>query len=158
MVMRLFLLLCTTIYATVPSGAPLRTQEFSKYTLLNSPTKIFDPAKLSMQQSYTMSYTGNGQGTYSSGVYINHISYQIFQPVKLYVDLGVANMFHNTMQPNQSNQSNQLNDNQPNFIIPRIGLNYQATDNLFLSIQYTNLKDAWQAGNYYSPFGSFHKP
>lgn len=155
MVMRLFLLLCTTIYATIPSGVPLRTQEFSKYTLLNSPTKIFDPAKLNMQQSYTMSYSGNGQGTYSSGVYINHISYQISQPVKLYVDFGMANMFHNTMQ---TNQSNELNDNQPNFIIPRIGLNYQATENLFLSIQYTNIKDAWQAGNYYSPFGSFRKP
>ena len=153
--MRYFLLACTIVYATVPSGVPLRTPEFSKSTLLSSPLRIFDPAKFNMQQSYTLSYTGNSQGTHSSGVYINHLSYQIFQPLKLYVDIGMANMFHNSMH---ANQSNDMNNNQPNFIIPRFGLNYQATKNLFLSIQYTNVKDAWQAGNYYSPFGSFYRP
>ena len=153
--MRCFLLLCSFLYATVPSGVPLRTQEFSKATLLHSSANIFDPARFNMQQSYTLSYTGSAHGTSSAGVYINHLSYQISRPLQLFVDFGMANMFHNSMH---SSQSNDLNNNQPNFIIPRFGLNYQPTKNLFLSIQYTNVRDAWQAGNYYSPFGSFYKP
>ncbi len=56
----------------------------------------FNLSRLTMHQSYSMSYTTNGTQGYSLGVYTNNLMYQLFDPLALHVGVSlVASPFNN---------------------------------------------------------------
>jgi len=113
---------------------------------------LLNPSRFNMQQSYSTSFTSNGQNSMSAGVYLNTLSYQLFNPLVFSIDLGVYTPFHSNFS--NSNQSG----NQPmnsEFIIPRVGLDYRPSSNTLISIQFLNLNSANQA---YRPFGYSRSP
>jgi len=135
------------------SGVPLRDDGFSRELMTQTPQSSFqllDPQNFSMQQSYTMSYSGGSFGSQSSAVYLNTLSYQFGIPLVLSVDVGAYNLFHSSMQ--QPSWAPEQEANRPQFIIPRVGLDYRPTDNVLLSLQFVNGPDALKAYGY--PWGS----
>ena len=67
---------------------------------------FFDPSKLTMHHSYSMSYYTGGGRSGSIGYYMNSIEYEFSNPLKIRVDLGYlhspTNMFSNGSAASQS--------------------------------------------------------
>ena len=55
-----------------------------------SPFRLFDPSRLSLYQSYSLSYFSGGFGSSTVGVYMNSIGYRISDPLYVQVDLGLV--------------------------------------------------------------------
>jgi hypothetical protein len=56
-----------------------------------SPFRLFDPARLKIGQSYSLSYFSGGPGgSQSVGVYTSSIGYQLADPLYMQLDLGVV--------------------------------------------------------------------
>ncbi|HTP11988.1 MAG TPA: hypothetical protein VMM37_00085, partial [Bacteroidota bacterium] len=56
----------------------------------------FDPNKLQMRQSYSLSYQTFGQNGLALGVYTNSLSYQISDPLSVQMDVSVMHSPYNT--------------------------------------------------------------
>jgi hypothetical protein len=114
---------------------------------------FFDPSRFGMQQSYSVSFSSSGAGSHSSGVYLNTLSYDFGIPLRLEVDVGMYNMFYS----NFGNQMLQERMNQgghaPQFLLPRVGLEYQPTENVMLMLEVIQVNDALKA---YGPYRSFY--
>ncbi len=140
-------------------GVPTRQEGFRKDQLMrNSSIQLGNPAGFQMQQSYTFQYTSSSFGSNSSGVYLNTLSYKFGIPLTFSVDIGLYNLLYTTGQqsPYLASQTNVgPSDTKPEFIIPRIGLDYRPTDNVLLSLQIFNMPDAYRA---YGPFYSHFSP
>ncbi len=55
-----------------------------------SPFRLFDPSRLTMRQSYSVSYMTGGGVSRSVGMYMNSIGYQIARPLYVQFDLGIV--------------------------------------------------------------------
>lgn len=142
-------------------GVPTREEGFRKDQLLRrSSLQFSNPSGFQMQQSYSFQYTSTSLGSNSSGVYLNTLSYQFGIPLTLSVDIGLYNLLSSSGQqspyltPSQANSTGP-SDTKPEFIIPRIGLDYRPTENVLLSLQLVNMPDAYRA---YGPFYSLRSP
>jgi hypothetical protein len=124
------------------------------YSPETSGLTLLDPARFSMSQSYstTMGYTQ--AGSYSYGLYLNTLSYQIFNPLTFSIDLGIYTPFHSSGSYSSGTSSGNL-EQMGSLVIPRIGLDYKPTENMLISIQYLNINDAYKA---YGPFGYLRSP
>lgn len=142
------LLVCiVAINGAWASAVPHRYEPFSKESLFrNSSLQLQNPRGFSMQQSYSMQFSGSSYGTTSSGVYLNTLSYEFNVPLTLSVDIGMYNMFHSSYQNSALSRYNQnFMESKPEFIIPRIALDYQATENMSFSLQLLNMEHAYKA-------------
>jgi hypothetical protein len=54
-----------------------------------SPFRLLDPSRLTMNQSYSLSYFTGPAGGQSVGLYMNSIGYQLARPLYLQVDIGL---------------------------------------------------------------------
>ena len=92
-----------------------------------------DPAKFSMQQSFTLSFTSlNGYGL-AQGVYLNTMSYQLSTPLTLSVQWG---FFNNLTDPNR------LSPNGSGFFISGANLEYKPSENFHIGVQYSSYPNA----------------
>jgi hypothetical protein len=79
---------------TAPEGATVTSDRLnsgqpSLYTAA-SPFRLFDPSRLQIGQSYSLSYFSGGPvGSQSVGVYTSSIGYRIADPLFVQLDLGV---------------------------------------------------------------------
>lgn len=148
----LVVLLSTSAFADPMSTLPIREEGFTS-TSLRSKSSLFllDPNRFGMDQSYSMQYTSTSFGSFSSGVYLNTLSYRFEMPLTLSMDIGVYNMFHNDFQ-GSAYDSRESGDHSPQFILPRIGLEYKPTSNVTMSLQVLQLPDAYKA---YGPWGYY---
>ncbi len=66
---------------------------------LTYPTKLqsifgligLNPDKFSMSHSYTLSFTSVGGHSFSQGLYLNTMKYQLFNPLTMYLQIGFLN-------------------------------------------------------------------
>jgi len=134
----------------------MREGEFNKDRLMRSSSlQLANPAGFQMQQSYSMQFTSSTLGSFSSGLYLNTISYQFGIPLKLSLDFGVYNLLYASgFSSGVGGQQQSLNlspsDSKPMFVIPRIALSYRPTANTLLCLQFTNYTDA--VHSYGSPY------
>lgn len=133
--------------ASTPNLVPLRSEEFGRQSLLARPSfQLLDPGAFRMQQSYTMSYSAGNSGSKTSGLYLNTLSYQFGIPLVLSMDLGVYNLFQSSFAQDPAFAgSSDPRTGKPLFLLPRIGLEYQPTENITMSLQLLNYPDAMQA-------------
>jgi hypothetical protein len=86
----------TSVRADVPVNTPSQNegqaaanqQKASLYDAA-SPFALFDMSRLTMHQSYSLSYFSGPAGGQSVGLYMNSIGYQLARPLYLQVDIGV---------------------------------------------------------------------
>ncbi|MFC1584619.1 hypothetical protein ACFL5V_03625 [Fibrobacterota bacterium] len=132
---------------------------FSRETMLapgsnssGSGISFLDPGKFSMSQSYSTSMAYSGGESYSFGLYLNTLTYQLFKPLTFSIDLGIYTPFHSTTPAYTS--GGDIED-MSSLVLPRIGLEYQPTKNTLISVQYFNVNDASRS---YGPFGYLRSP
>lgn len=124
---------------------PIRSEGFSAGSLRsNQSLFLLDPSRFGMQQSYSMQYTSTSMGSFSSGVYLNTLSYRFSIPLTLSVDIGMYNVFHQDFE-GQRYESGQQTTQKPQFLLPRIGLEYKPTANTTFSLQIMQMNDAYRA-------------
>jgi hypothetical protein len=144
-----------------PVSLVLENQDFNRENLLApeyrgsgsgsvSGFQLLSPARFSMRQSYSMGFGMGGGSSYSSGLYLNTLSYQLASPLTLSVDVGFHTPFYSSFSqgPSQNLLSGGM---RPSVVLPRIGLDYKPTENTSISLQLINGPDAYKA--YGSPYG-----
>ncbi len=110
---------------------------------------FFDPSRFSMSQSYSTTFSSSSYGSNSYGLYLNTLSYQLFKPLVLSMDLGLYTPFYSSGAFRNSSMASQNSPAQ--FVMPRIGLDYQPSKNTHISIQFYNHGANQTYG--YSPLG-----
>ncbi len=101
----------------------------------------FDPSKLKMAQSFSMSYQTFGNQGLALGVYTNSLSYQISQPLSLQMDVSVVHSPYSSLGGDFSKSLSGI-------YLSRAELNYKASDNMLFQIQYRQLPASLYLGGY----------
>ncbi len=72
---------------------------------LNLQGPLLDPSRMRWNQSVSMGYASGGGGSVGSGLYMNHLDYQLSSTVDLRLDLGVSSVFHNSVLPGATGEN-----------------------------------------------------
>ncbi len=105
----------------------------------------FDPSKLKMTQSYSLSYQTFGQNGLALGVYTNSLSYQISDPLSVQMDVSVMHSPYSTLGGNFSKSLSGI-------YLSRAQLNYKPSENTLFQLQFRQLPASMYYGGY--GFGS----
>jgi hypothetical protein len=101
----------------------------------------FDPSRLTMHNSYSLSYTTSGGRGYSLGALTSNIAYQISDPLSVQFDVSLLHSPYNNLGGNFSK-------NISGVYLSRAELNYRPSKNLFFQIQYQQLPSMYWLNNY----------
>ncbi len=134
-----------------------RKQSFDKSQMVRDPgyyspqnvgfSSLLDPSRFNMRHMYMMQYSTGTYGSDMLGAYINSMSYDFKIPMRLTLDLGY---FHRPMDLMKDDRK-WSSQSSSSFLVPRVKLDYQASKNVFMSIQYMHLPTGY---NPYSPYYS----
>ena len=105
----------------------------------NTPFRLLDPSRLTMNQSYSLSYFSGPVGGQSVGMYMNSIGYQLARPLYLQVDLALVHdpgALVGHANPNMSGAR----------ILPNFSLRYTPSKNFNFMV------DVRTMPSYYSPY------
>ena len=101
----------------------------------------FDPSRLTMHNSYSLSYTTSGSKGYSLGELTSNIAYRISDPLSVQFDVSLLHSPFNNLGGNFAN-------NISGIYLTRAELNYRPSKNMFLQIQYRQLPSMYWLNNY----------
>lgn len=104
---------------------------------------LFNPEKLSVRQSFSMSYLSSGSGSLFSNTYRNSMSYKLSE--KLLLNLDLAYRF----TPSQFNSYSPLQGEGRNqgLFIPSFGIKYQPGSSFMIEFQYNRIDPYDYYGN-----------
>lgn len=89
---------------------------------------LFDPARLTMSHSFSLSYFSIGGESVSQSLYLNTLNYQLADPLSLSIQWGIQSFPHNSFGSNHPAFNSGL-------FFSGAELNYRPTDNLYLKFQ-----------------------
>jgi hypothetical protein len=101
----------------------------------------FDPSRLTMHNSYSLSYTTSGGKGYSLGALTSNLAYQISDPLSVQFDVSLLHSPYNNLGGNFAN-------NLSGIYLTRAELNYRPSKNLFFQVQYRQLPSMYWLNNY----------
>ncbi len=101
----------------------------------------FDPGKLKMSQSYSLSYQTFGQNGLALGVYTNSLSYQVSDPLSVQMDVSVMHSPYSTLGGNFSKSLSGI-------YLSRAEINYRPSDNTLFQVQFRQLPASMYYGGY----------
>ena len=104
----------------------------------------FDPNKLKMSQSYSLSYQTFGQNGIALCIYTNSLSYQVSDKISLQTDVSVMHSPYNTI-------GDKLGKSLSGIFLSRAELNYKPSDNTLFQIQFRQLPSSLYYGGYGYP-------
>lgn len=99
-----------------------------------------DPARFSMNHSYSFMVGSIGGDTYNQGLYLNTMRYRFSDPLSMYLQVG----FQHQPFTNQASQFNQNN----NVFVSGAGVQYKPSDNFKVQFEFSQRP----AGAYASPY------
>jgi hypothetical protein len=105
----------------------------------SSSFSVTNPARFSMQQSYSLSAMSGPHGSLSSGLYLNTLSYQFTPLLVAFVDVGFYTPLHSSIPGLEQGAG------MGSLVLPRVGLEYRPTERLSLNLELVNGPDAWKA-------------
>jgi len=163
--MRLFLssilLFAFSLLLADQSGIPIVTDNFSRDDLIRSDynkryatNEASD--KFDVFQTFTVGFSSGSYGSHSSGVYLSTLSYRFDIPLTLSLDIGAYNLFYSSVL--SSSWMSPYDVNQPEFLLPRVGLEFKPNDSFSISLQLINRRDAYRAYGYNSRFWRGYYP
>jgi hypothetical protein len=145
------LLLILFMIAVSVSSAQFRDEADQKPDIRNSIVKnnsfgsllgFINPDNFSMHHSFGLSFASfGGNGNMALGVYTNSMSYKFSDRLNVETDISLVNTPYNSYGPEFTKQINGV-------YISRAQLNFKASDNMNIMIQYRNVP-----GGYYSQYG-----
>ena len=101
----------------------------------------FDPSRLTVHNSYSLSYTTSGGKGYSLGDLTSSIAYQISNPLSVQFDVSLLHSPFNNIGGNFANDISGI-------YLTRAALNYQPSKNMLLQIQYQQLPAMYWLNNF----------
>jgi hypothetical protein len=101
----------------------------------------FDPSRLTMHNSYSLSYTTSGGKGYSLGELTSNIAYQISNPLSVQFDVSLMHSPFNNLGGNFANDISGI-------YLTRAELNYRPSKNMLFQIQYRQLPAMYWLNNY----------
>ncbi len=101
----------------------------------------FDPGKLKMAQSYSLSYQTFGRQGLALGAYTNSLSYQISNPLSVQMDVSVVHSPYSSLGGDFSKSLSGI-------YLSRAELNYKASDNMLFQVQYRQMPASLYYGGY----------
>jgi len=114
--------------------------------MLKPAFSILNPERLSMTQSYTFSYYSGSGRSGSIGMLMNSIEYQVSNPLKITVDLGLLH--------NPSAFVGQSRNGISPVIVPGLQLQYKPANNLFFQFNFQSFPSGcWDGGDYPGYYG-----
>jgi hypothetical protein len=132
---------------TILAGGTLAAQGTDQVFLpsYNSLSSInggfIDLSRLTMRQSFSMSYLSSGRGSLVTNLYRNNIGYRLTDHLEMNLDLAYR------FTPSQTNSLWSLSEGQNSLFIPSFGIKYQPSRSIMLELQY-NQVDPLQFGSY----------
>jgi hypothetical protein len=106
----------------------------------------FNLNRLTMHQSYSMSYTTNGTQGYSLGVYTNNLMYQLSDPLALHVGVSLVHSPFNNIGGNFSKDVSGI-------YLSNVDLTYRPSPSMYLQLSYRQLPAMYWLNNFDSPLG-----
>jgi hypothetical protein len=105
---------------------------------------LFDPSKLTMNQSYSFALYSGGGHSGNIGLYMNSIEYAFSEPLKVRIDLG---FLHTPSQLFSGNTS--IADN--GVIVPGVSVNWRPSRHFNLRLDYRQHAETyrWYGGDDY---------
>lgn len=100
---------------------------------------LIDQSRMSMSQSYSLSYASSGSDGFMQGFYLNNIRYRLSNPLTLDMQLGFMHTPYNTYQGNGLNSFNAE-------FIGGVNLTYKPSNNVSFSLGVARMP------YYYSPY------
>jgi len=86
-----------------------------------------------MRQSYSLSYVSSGTGSFSQGLYLNQMTWQLGSPLRLFLDVGLHTPLQGTGTGSAAAQQG------TSFVMPRLGLEWRPTQNTTVMLQYVQI-------------------
>ena len=100
----------------------------------------FDPNRLTMKQSYSLSYMTAGGQSLSLGVYTNSLSYRISDPLTIRADVSLMHSPFN-------NLGNKLGSDLTGIYLSRAQIDYRPSENTIFQLQYRQLPAMYWLNN-----------
>ena len=106
----------------------------------------FDPSRLIMRHSYSLSYSSFAGQNLSLGVYTNSLFYRFSDPLSVQFDISLMHSPFNSFGPEFSKSFSGL-------YLSRAQLDYHPMENLWLQVQFRQVPPLYWLSNpgYYSP-------
>jgi hypothetical protein len=101
----------------------------------------FDPSRLTMSNSYSLSYITSGGRGLSLGTLTSSLAYQISDPLSVQFDVSLMHSPYNNLGGN-------FTKNISGVYLSRAELNYRPSKNTLLQIQYRQLPAMYWLNNY----------
>ena len=101
----------------------------------------FDPSRLTIHNSYSISYTTSGGKGYSLGALTSNIGYQLSNSLSAQFDVSLLHSPFNNLGGNFANDISGI-------YLTRAELNYRPSKNLLFQIQYQQLPAMYWLNNY----------
>lgn len=128
------------ISISVPALAQSIPQPSADSYVKKGTFSIFDPSKLSMTQSYSLSFYSSGGNSGSIGYYMNSLEYRFSNPLKIRIDLGYLHSPTGMFSRNSS-------ANNSGIFVPGITIDWKPTDNFNFRFDYRS------RSGYYDGYG-----
>lgn len=110
----------------------------------------FDPGKLTMRQSYSLSYQSFGSQGLALGVYTNSLAYQISDPLSLQMDVSVMHSPYNSF-------GDKFGKSLSGIYLSRAELRYKPSENTLFQIQFRQLPASMLYSGYRNSYWGFDR-
>ena len=100
----------------------------------------FDPSRLTMHHSFSVSYTSFGNQGVSLGVYTNSLFYRFSDPLSVQFDISLMHSPYSTF-------GDKFNKSLSGVYLSRAQLDYRPTDNMWFQIQFRQVPPLYWLGN-----------
>ena len=111
-------------------------------------SRLFDPARFNMHQTYTMSFiSGGGQST-GLGVFTNTFAYKAAEDLLISADISAVYSPYSSLGSAFQKSINGV-------YLSSARLDWKMGDNTFLRVEYSGMP---YGSSYFSPFGSYYSP
>lgn len=101
----------------------------------------FDPSRLKMAQSFSMSYQTFGKQGLALGMYTNSLSYQVSEPLSLQMDVSVVHSPYSSLGGDFAKSLSGI-------YLSRAELNYRPSENTLFQIQFRQMPASLYYGGY----------
>lgn len=102
---------------------------------------FFNPDNFTMRHSYNISYSAFGNHGLALGLYTNSMMYKLTENLNIEADVSLMHSPYSTF-------GQEFQDNLNGIYLSRAQINYKASDNFFITVQYRSIPSM-----YYSPYG-----
>ena len=111
-------------------------------------SRLFDPARFNMQQSYTMSFVSGGGQSTGLGIFTNTFAYKAADDLFISADLSAVYSPYSSLGSAYQKSLNGI-------YLSNARLDWKLGESTFLRVEYNGMP---YGSSYFSPFGSYYSP